>query len=171
MEMMNELLEKYFRGETTLVEEAELKKYFASQDVNIEHEIYRALFVVFDQEKNETAKAPLKKVMVSQNRVKQLWIRTFSYSGIAAALILALWIQRPKQNDDYAVIHGRRIDSPEYAQQYAEKKLNSVNEILKDGLKPMKRMEIVKKNLQLLNKISETQDKMNELEKTHTINN
>jgi len=171
MEMMNELLEKYFRGETTLVEEAELKKYFASQDVNIEHEIYRALFVVFDQEKNETAKAPLKKVMVSQNRVKQLWIRTFSYSGIAAALILALWIQRPKQNDDYAVIHGRRIDSPEYAQQYAEKKMNSVNEILKDGLKPMKRMEMVKKNLQLLNKISETQDRINELEKTHTINN
>ena len=171
MEMMNELLEKYFRGETTLVEEAELKKYFASQDVNIEHEIYRALFVVFDQEKNETAKAPLKKVMVNQNKVKQLWIRTFSYSGIAAALILALWIQRPKQNEDYAVIHGRRIDSPEYAQQYAEKKMNDINMILKDGLKPMHRMEVVKQNLQLLNKISETQDKILEIEKTHTINN
>jgi len=171
MEMMNELLDKYFRGETSLHEEAELKKYFALGNVEKEHEPYRALFGVFAEEKQETVKAPLKKVITKQKQVKTLWIKTFSYSGIAAALVLALWIQRPQQNGDYAVIHGRRIESPEYAQQYAEKKLNSVNEILKDGLKPMKRMEIVKKNLQLLNKISETQDKMNELEKTHTINN
>ena len=171
MEMMNKLLEKYFRGETSLAEEAELKRYFASQEVKKEHEIYRALFVVFDHEKRETAKVPLKKVLAKQNKMKQLWIRTFSYSGIAAALILALWIQRPQQNEDYAVIHGRRIESPEYAQQYAEKKLNDVNEILKDGLKPMHRMEVVKQNLQLLNKISETQDRINEIEKIHTINN
>jgi len=171
MEMMNELLEKYFRGETSLVEEVELKQYLASPEVNKEHEIYRALFEVYDQEKHETAKVPLKKVLAKQNRVKQLWIRTFSYSGIAAALVLALWIQRPQQNEDYAVIHGRRIESPEYAQQYAEKKLNDVNEILKDGLKPMHRMEVVKQNLQLLNKISETQDRINEIEKIHTINN
>ena len=171
MEMMNELLEKYFRGETSLHEEAELKQYFALGNIKKEHEPYRALFGVFETEKHDTAKAPLKKVAIKQNQVKTLWIKTFAYSGIAAALILALWIQRPQQNGDYAVIHGRRIESPEYAQQYAEKKMNSVNEILKDGLKPMKRMEMVKKNLQLLNKISETQDRINELEKTHTINN
>ena len=164
MEMMNELLEKYFRGETSLTEEKELKKYFASQEVKKEHEIYRALFVVFDQEKHETAKVPLKKVLAKQNRVKQLWIRTFSYSGIAAALVLALWIQRPQQNGDYAVIHGRRIDSPEYAQEYAKKRMNKVSQMLARSMKPMQSLEKVRENMQPLQNVSDIKEKMVEIQ-------
>jgi len=171
MEKINEILDKYFRAETTLAEERELKQYFASQNVKAGHESYRNLFVAFDQEKYETAIAPLKKVIINQHRVKQLWIKTFSYSGIAAALVLALWVQRPQQDENYAIIHGRRIEDPEYVQKYAEKKLNYVNEILKDGLSPMRSMEMVKQNLQPLKKIRETHDKMIEIERNHNINN
>jgi len=88
MEMMNELLEKYFRGETSLAEEKELKKYFSEGNVAAVHEIYRALFEEFRQELNETAKTPLKKVIPVQRKIKRIWIQTFAYTSIAATILL-----------------------------------------------------------------------------------
>jgi len=171
MEMMNELLEKYFRGETSLTEEKELKRYFTTGNVVTEHEIYRPLFEVFELELNDTAQSPLLKVIPKQRKIKQIWIKTFAYTGIAASLVLLLWVQFPQTTDNYAVINGKRIDNQEYVQEYAQKKLNNVNEMLKEGLKPMQRMKVVNHTLQPLNVIKETQDKMIEIEKTHNINN
>jgi hypothetical protein len=165
MEMMNELLEKYFRAETSLAEEQELKHYFSTGNVSPTHEIYRALFEAFEQERQDIAIEPLKKVTSNKRKVEIGWIKMVSYSGIAAAIVLAFWIQRPQQPENYAVIHGIRIDNPEYAQRYAEKKMNSVNEMLKEGLKPMQTMEAVKQGLQPLKKIKETHDNIIETEK------
>jgi len=171
MERMNSLLEKYFRGDTSLSEEKELKHYFSGENVAAEHEIYRALFDVFELEKTETALSPLNKVIPKQRKVKQIRIKVFAYTGIAASLLLLLWVQIPKSNENYAVINGTRIDNPEYVQRYAQKKMNYVNDILKDGLKPLQRMNVVNQTLQPLNEIKETHDKMIEIEKTHNINN
>ena len=172
MERMNDLLEKYFRGETSLTEEAELKHYFVSnENVSAEHEAYRDLFVAFDQEKQETLDISLSKVLQQQHKVKRFWIRTFSYSGIAAALVLALWIQRPQQEKDYAIMHGRRIDDPEYAQKYAEKKMNDVNEMIQNGLKPLRNMEAIKENLRTADKNGTLKHEILESDKNNNINN
>lgn len=164
MERINELLEKYFRGETTLVDEKELKIYFASGKVSTEHEPYRALFTVYEQELLEKAISPLKKVLPKQQAVKRLWIKTFAYSGIAAAILLAVWIQRPQQSDNYALVSGHRIEDADYAQKYAEKKLNKVNQMLKNSMKPMRSLETVRKSLQPMEKINETRDKLDEVQ-------
>jgi hypothetical protein len=172
MEKMNELLDKYFRGETSLAEEEILKSYFLSEAVKSEHESYRVLFEVFDQEKKETANAPLLKVLPRQREIKHFWIKTFSYSGIAAALVLALWVQYPRSEKDYAIIHGHRINDPEYAQKYAEKKLNDVNEMLQNGLRPLRNMEALKENLRASTRKNGTlKDEIIELNKTRNINN
>ena len=171
MEMMNDLLEKYFSGTTSLAEEKELKHYFSAGNIAPEHEIYRTLFEVFELELNDTALSPLIKVIPKQRKIKYLWIKTFAYTGIAASLFLLLWVQLPGTPENYAVINGTRIDNQEYVQRYAQKKMNYVNEILKDGLKPMQRMNVVNHTLQPLNVIKVTHDKMTEIEKTHNINN
>ncbi len=169
---MNDLLEKYFRGETSLTEEAELRHYFVSnENVSAGHEAYRALFVAFDQEQQETPDVSLPKGLQQQHKVKRFWIRAFSYSGIAAALVLALWIQRPQQEKDYAIMHGRRIDDPEYAQRYAEKKLNDVNEMLQNGLKPLRDMEALKENLRNGRKNGSVKTEITESDKNRNINN
>jgi len=171
MEMMNDLLEKYFSGTTSLAEEKELKHYFSAGNIAPEHEIYRTLFEVFELELNDTALSPLIKVIPKQRKIKYLWIKTFAYTGIAASLFLLLWVQLPGTPENYAVINGTRIDNQDYVQRYAQKKMNYVNEILKDGLKPMQRMNVVNHTLQPLNVIKVTHDKMTEIEKTHNINN
>jgi len=169
---MNELLEKYFRGETSLAEEKELKNYFLSGNVKSEYAPYRALFEAFDQEKQETAIIPQLKILPRQREVKHFWIKTFSYSGIAAALVLALWTQYPRSERDYAIIHGRRINDPEYAQKYAEKKMSDVNEMLQNGLKPLRDMEALKENLRVAARKNGTvKDEIIELNKTRNTNN
>jgi len=164
MERITELLEKYFQGETTLVEENELKNYFGSGKVSSENEPYQALFSVLEQELLEKAKSPLKKVLPKQQTVKRIWIRTFAYSGIAAAILLAVWIQRPLPTENYAIVSGRRIEDADYAQKYAEKKLNKVNLMLKNSMRPMRSMETVRKSLEPMDKINKTRDKLDEVQ-------
>lgn len=164
MERIDELLEKYFRGETTLAEEKELKQYFAGRHIATGHEPYRALFGVFEQELSAKAINPLKKVLPRQQTVKRIWIKTFAYSGIAAAILLAIWVQRPQEQETYAVISGNKIEDAEYAQKYAEKKLNKVNNILQNSMKPMQSLETVRKSLEPMQKLEETRERLNDIE-------
>jgi len=164
METMNDLLEKYFKGETSLAEEQVLKNYFLSGEISAEHELYKALFDTFEEEKQYKATAPLKMVVDKQSSGKHIWIKTLSYSGIAAALILALWVIQPaKQSDTFAIISGKKIESPEYAQKYAVAKMTKVNSMLRSSMKPMRSFSTVKKGLEPLRKISETKEKIEDI--------
>ena len=147
MERINKLLDNYFKGETTLAEEAELKQYFATGTIAPEHKPYSALFQAFGQELQQEYAVPVTKVLPMQTTGRRTWVKALFYSGIAASLVLAVWIQRPRQEADYAIIRGRRIDNPEYAQRYAEKKLNDVNEMIQHRLKPLRDAEELKENL------------------------
>lgn len=164
MERMNELLEKYFSAATTLEEENELKQYFESKNIAKEHEPYRTLFVAFTDELTEKATEPLKKVVPKQRSIKRIWINAFAYSGIAATILIALWIQRPNQTENYAVVAGNRIEDPEYVQEYTEKKLNKVNAILHRSMRSTKSIETVRQSLQPMQKIAETRQRLEEIE-------
>lgn len=146
MERINKLLDNYFKGETTLAEEVELKQYFATGTIAPEHKPYSALFQAFGQESQQRYTASVTKMQPKQAG-KQMWVRTLIYSGIAASLVLAVWIQRPRQEADYAIIRGQRIDNPEYAQRYAEKKIDAINKMVQNGLKPLRNMEVIKENI------------------------
>ena len=164
MEMMNELLEKYFRGETSLAEEKELKQYYSSGKVAPEHEIYRALFDVFNEEKTEKAVSPLKKVIPGQKIVKRIWFRTFAFTGIAATIALILWVKLPQETDNYAFIGGNRIENTEFAQQYTLKKLNHVNQMLAKSMKPMKSFNHVRETMEPMQNLADIRDKMDDIQ-------
>ena len=164
METMSDLLEKYFKGETSLAEEQELKNYFLSGQISAEHELYKALFDTFEEEKQYKLTVPVKLLADKQSSSKHIWIKRLSYSGIAAALIFALWVVKPaKQSDTFAIISGKKIESPEYAQKYAEAKIIKVNNMLRSSMKPMRSLSTVRKGLEPLRKISETKEKIEEI--------
>lgn len=156
---MNELIEKYFRGETSVGEENELKQYFKSENVSSELEIYRSLFETFNLEKLEKADKPLHKVIPKQRKLKRIWIQTFAYTGIAASLTVLLFVKYPNKADNYAVVNGNKIENTEYAEKYVEEKLDKVNHILTQSLKPMQNIEQVRKDLQPLHKLSDASKK------------
>lgn len=163
MDKMNELIEKYFRAETSLTEENELKHYFLAGKVLPEHEPYRAIFEAFDQELLETVDLQPKKEIRLQGNTKRFWIQTVSFSGIAATLLLVFWFMWSQQNNDFAVIRGKRINNPEYAQQYTRAKFEKVNQALAKSIEPMESINKVREGIKPVHKINETKKLMKEI--------
>lgn len=160
MEKLNELLEKYFRGETSLDEEKVLKQYFASGHVAPEHEPYRPLFEAFGQEQEIKYVTPRKQFMLQGNSTRHQWIRAISFTGIAAALLVSLWVIQLPESDNYAVINGKKIENKEFVQSYAETKMQNAGNILS---RSRKNIDQVKENLEPVKKVGEAKEKIQDI--------
>lgn len=157
MESINELLEKYFRGESTLSEENELKRYFLSDNIEDSHLVYRPLFQVFDEESHLKMQPQNDKIIpVNPYNNKRKWFQIISLSGVAATLLLFIWFFRfNSESADYVVIKGKRINNSEFAQQLAQTKMSEINSVLVRNFKPMESIQTVKKNLGVMRKLSD----------------
>ena len=121
MNRIDELLEKYFAGNSSLSEEKELKAYFNSGNINAGHEMYLPVFRAFENEK--AINYPQKEVYT----IKRISFRRralYAVSGVAAACLLLLSVARfQNTQDDYMVLNGKRINDPQKAREFANAKL------------------------------------------------
>lgn len=107
---IEELLNKYFEGETTCDEERQLQQFF-TQGIVPEHlEVYRPLFAFFKEEKQQyasTTETVHKRTVSLRRRI------LYSLSGIAAGLLLLLGVAGTirhftPQPENYVVIDGKQ---------------------------------------------------------------
>ncbi|WP_299764836.1 hypothetical protein [uncultured Dokdonia sp.] len=82
---VEQLLEAYFEGATTLAQEKQLRTYFTSDDVAPHLESYRDLFTAFAFASKETYDQPIH--LPKQKKPMLRWI-----SGVAAAALLVIGI-------------------------------------------------------------------------------
>ena len=151
MENINNLLEKYFRAETSIAEEQQLKSYFTSDRVLPEHLPYKALFETFSVEALQ--KMPVRNVKTVKKSKPVLWWSSLSASGIAASLILGFWFLSVDASADYAYVNGHKVENRELVEELANEKLLHVNGVLKRALQPVDELQTVKENLQPLREI------------------
>ncbi|MEM7087206.1 MAG: hypothetical protein AAF489_13545 [Bacteroidota bacterium] len=87
MELANieRLLEAYFEGTTTEVEEQELRSFFKTEEVPPQMAMYQSMFQSFDQAKEETSQRTI--TISSPKRNTRFW----NYS-IAASLLVAMGV-------------------------------------------------------------------------------
>jgi len=87
---IEDILEKYFQGETSIAEENQLKEYFSSSNVAQHLEQYKPMFGYFSQEKQQksTQTIPLKTkkrnvawLSIAASAVVLLGIGTYFYVG------------------------------------------------------------------------------------------
>ncbi|MDD2437587.1 MAG: hypothetical protein PHG27_01460 [Massilibacteroides sp.] len=104
---IDELLEKYFAGETSMEEEKELRQFFSSETVSPHLSAYKPLFAYFDE---EIARRVKPVVPVRNN--KRI-ARYFLY-GVAAASLVVLGVRGIYTSfetyycsGNYVVINGR----------------------------------------------------------------
>ena len=160
MEKINDLLERYFRGETSLQEENKLKAYFNSSDMAAEHQVYQALFGTFAEEKKITIPSATK-----PQKTYKITHWAMSMSGIAAAVIFAMvWFLPSEKSDAYIVINGNRINDAVHAQQYAEAKMTKVADIFNRSMQPTQKIENIQQSLTPLQKVEAAANILNELE-------
>ena len=152
MENINNLLDKYFRAETSIAEEQQLKNYFSSTGVLPEHMQYKALFDTFSVESFQ--KMPVRNLKAKKKVSKPvLWWGSLSASGIAASLILGFWFLSVDASADYAYVNGHKVENRELVEELANEKLLHVNGVLNRALQPVDELQTVKENLQPLREI------------------
>lgn len=77
MKNIDEVLDRYFEGNTSLKEEEQLRTYFRKGNIDDQYKIYEPMFVLFEKERS-TAEKPKKK--------KRFFV--YLWTGVAASLLL-----------------------------------------------------------------------------------
>jgi len=115
---IQELLQRYFDGETSLDEERELQRYFAGNDIPGSLMAYRPLFTYFAEER---AVMPPEPKAVTRNIRLGLSVIT----GIAASIAILFLVGLPEtQSDKYVYfVNGQRVYNEAAAMESAEVKL------------------------------------------------
>ncbi|MDH6343054.1 hypothetical protein M2480_001406 [Parabacteroides sp. PFB2-12] len=129
---IDDLLEKYFEGETTAAEEKELRTFFSSGPVAEHLAPYQPLFAYFDEEiarKEEKEEAVVPAVAERSARRRVFYM----VSGIAASLLLLLGIGqifffegRRYCADNYVIINGRCYTDVKTIREHAFRALEEV---------------------------------------------
>lgn len=129
LDRIENLIDKYFEGETSISEENELKVYFSSTDVAQHLKQYQTIFGYFSQAKEQqfTQEIPLQ----TKKRNVVLWL------SIAASVVVMLGVGTMMyfNNDkEEQFVACSPEDNPELALQQTEKALALVSEHLNTGI-------------------------------------
>ena len=134
LKLVEQLLEKYFQGETTIAEEKQLKAYFSSNDVAPHLAKYQTLFGYFEIQKGTQFEQKLPLQPRKQSTVK--WI------GIAASFVVLFGLatfyfypSEPKKED------LGTYDNPEEAFAATQKALLMVSEQVNIGMESVVYLE------------------------------
>jgi hypothetical protein len=134
LKLVEQLLEKYFQGDTTIAEEKQLKAYFSSNDVAPHLAKYQSLFGYFETQKGTQFEQKLPLQPRKQNTVK--WI------GIAASFVVLFGLatfyfypSEPKKED------LGTYDNPEEAFAATQKALLMVSEQVNIGMESVVYLE------------------------------
>lgn len=122
---IDELLNKYFDGETSCEEEMQIRRYFSEERVPEHLLCYKPMFAYFDEEiKGETS---------SKRIIPRKKLIMYVLSGIAACAIVIITMNTfmnsspTPQTDNYAIINGKYYTDEATIKAYAEASLKNVS--------------------------------------------
>ena len=129
MDRLDELIEKYFDGQTTCAEEHLIRQAFAQGSVPAHLEVYRPLFIGLDKLSKSHAHAEDEKPTRRRIGLRSPRLRYWA-GGIAAGLALCLVLAKLLPGDtaeSYVIINGKRYTDPALVQAKAREALDNVS--------------------------------------------
>ena len=140
---IEKLLDKYFEGETSIVEENALKEYFSKKEVPEHLKQYQAMFAYFAQNKKETAPQN-----IQVKPVKNTWHMQWAAKAAVVLLLFAIgYALYPKglsdaekkeaeiafkQTQKALNLISKNLNKGNYAVQYLDEFESSKNKIFKN---------------------------------------
>ncbi len=157
---IQELLQRYFDGETSLSEEKELQRYFAQKDIPDSLLVYRPMFAFFAEEKSVD--------IPKREQSKKIHLSWWAISGIAAAgVALILFFGRPEPLNTYTyLVDGQRVYDESAMIEAAENKLQLMAASMQRaqaGIQTFEKLQEGTSALQQLNKMHETYRKAEQM--------
>ena len=129
MDRLDELINRYFDGQTTCAEERLIRQAFAQGSVPDELEVYRPLFTGLDKLSESHTHAGDAKPARRRRGLCSLRLRYWA-GGVAAGLALYLVLTRILPGgtaESYVVIDGKRYTDPMLVQAKAHEALGNVS--------------------------------------------
>ena len=140
---LESLLDKYFEGETTLVEEQQIVKFFEKNtELPEKYNQIKAMFEFFKAEKESKADFDIE----STTNKKTTKIRTLYYQLIAVAAIILIVISIFTNTDNseekkvYAYINGKPIMNEQVAEMEAKRALLLISSNFNQGTENLKHL-------------------------------
>ena len=129
LDSIENLIDKYFEGETSIAEENELKVYFSSTDVAQHLKQYQTIFGYLSQAKEQqfTQEIPLQ----TKKRNVVLWLSIAASVVVMLGVGTMMYLNNDKEEQFVACTPE---DNPELALQQTEKALALVSEHLNTGI-------------------------------------
>lgn len=167
IEQLRRMLEKFYRGETTLEEEKQLQEYFSSTKVPEEFIPDKELFQTFESG-DETIPVPddlNQKIIASIDQADRKSVRTrrisvFSLTGLAAGLLvlIAVYLFFIRQGDSGSFLAANEwsdtYEDPVVAYEEARQALLYVSAKMNNGTEELKHIKQVQKTAEPLQKLS-----------------
>jgi len=124
-EQITKLLERYFDGETSSLDEDILNEYFAEGNIDPEFERYKQMFEYFSFEKDslKAIKPRVRKKIYIPNFRKM----SFSLASVAAAAVLLLAIVLHEGSGYTLMVSGNKVIDQELAIQIASEQLEKIS--------------------------------------------
>ena len=155
---VNELLQRYFNGATSLDEERDLQRYFTGSDIPESLKVYRPLFNFFAEERAIEPVTCHSSLVTNEqrNRLLPLYIIT----TIAASIAILFMVSVPKiQTDEYVYyVNGQRVYNQTAAIAMAENKLQMLAVSMQKantGMATFDKLQETNQSLQQFSKISD----------------
>jgi hypothetical protein len=135
---IDQLINKYFEGETSLEEEAQIKAFFNSKRILPEkYQRLKAMFGFYESSKKETSELKIENIIPFQKK-KTNSFRILYYAVAASITILfGIWFMHDSGTEKpvYAYINGKPVENQELAYKEAQKALMMVSKNLNQGAK------------------------------------
>lgn len=139
-EKIEELLNKYFEGETSLQEEQTLKEYFLNADnVPAKWNYAKAMFTGFCSNKEVTSHT----VAVKKNGMPLK--RIAAAVAVVALLSVSVALFVPKEKEIYCYVNGKPVTDYELALKHAERAFGIME---KEISKPAQSLDLIEKEVE-----------------------
>lgn len=140
IEKIEELLNKYFEGDTSLQEEQTLKEYFLNADnVPAKWNYAKAMFTGFCSNKEVTSHT----VAVKKNGMPLK--RIAAAVAVVALLSVSVALFVPKEKEIYCYVNGKPVTDYELALKHAERAFGIME---KEISKPAQSLDLIEKEVE-----------------------
>lgn len=119
---LDQLLKKYWSGDSSIEEEKMLNKYFTGAQVDEKHLVFKPLFAFFQHEKNIALKEPIQ-LKTKEQRIRWIYPAVRAAAVIIALVIIWVLIKPDPANVSQEVVLHDSYDDPEMAYHEVERAL------------------------------------------------
>ncbi len=156
---IEELIEKYFNGETTLEEENFLKHYFSTGDYEKKFEIYRSYFLFLQSEKaivsNDSVPSQILQKPLKRNR--NFFKLEYKWYALAASLLIILvtvyyYFSERKQDTTIVITNENFYENEEVGTELTKEAFNKIAKYMGYAQASIDEIKTLNETIELLQK-------------------